>query len=149
MISKIEKGLSQPPISTYANIARELGISLSELVAEEDSHQNISVVKVKDREFVSNNIYDAYLLADHFSGKRFVPYLIHFPAEKKTFHKPFIHSKIQEMLYVLEGSIEFSYDGQLTTLDKGDCLCFKGGIPHASRTLGEKDAWILAIQISE
>ncbi len=148
MISKIEKGQSLPPISTYANIARGLGISLSEVVAEGVSQRNISVVKAGESKAVSNGIYDAYSLAKHFSGKKFAPFLMHFPANK-GFHKAFTHNNVQEMLYILKGAIEFSYEGRLINLEKGDCVCFNGNIPHTSRTLGDEDVLILAIQISE
>lgn len=149
MLSKIEKGLSLPPISTYANIARGLGMSLSEVVAEGSTQQNISIVRAGERGFFCNGVYDAYSLAEHFSGKKFAPFLMHFPADKKKFHKPFRHIRIQEMLFLLEGSIEFSYGDRLITLEEGDCVCFNGHIPHTSRTLGDKDVWILSIQISE
>ena len=147
MISKIEKGQSMPPISTYANLGRGLGISLSEVVAE-DNHQDISLVRADDREVISNGVYDAYSLANHFKGKKFAPYLMLLPAGK-DFHKPFVHTDIQEMLYILEGSIEFSFDGEKMILAPGDCVCFNGNIPHTSRTIGEADCRILAIQISE
>lgn len=149
MISKIEKGQSLPPISTYANLGRGLGMSLSEIVAEEASTPNISLVRPDDRKPLSNGVYDAYSLAEHFAGKKFTPFLMHFPGDKKTFHKPFQHTNIQEMMYVLEGSIEFSYGERLIRLDPGDCVCFNGDIPHTSRTLGGKEVKILAIQISE
>ena len=149
MISKIEKGLSLPPISTYANIARALGLSLSQIVAEETPQKNISVVKKKDRKPMSNGVYEAYSLAEHFSGKKFVPFIMHYPAGKNKFHKPFVHSHIQEMLYLLEGTVEFSYEGRLFTLEAGDCVCFNGEIPHTSRNIGDTDVRILAIQISE
>lgn len=148
MISKIEKGQSLPPISTYANIARGLGISLSELVAEDISQQNLSIVKAGESEPVSNGIYDAYSLAKHFSGKKFAPFLMHFPAHK-DYHKALTHSNVQEMLYILKGSIEFSYEGRKVILEKGDCVCFNGAVPHTSRTLGDEDVLILAVQISE
>ncbi len=149
MISKIEKGQSQPPISTYANIAKGLGMSLSEIVADEAPKNDISIVRAGEQKTLSNGVYDALSLADHFSGKKFTPYLMHYPADKTEFHKAFKHAHIQEMMYILEGSIEFSYGGRLIRLDKGDCACFKGDVAHTSRTLGDKDVRILAVQISE
>ena len=149
MISKIEKGQSLPPISTYANIAKGIGMSLSEIVAEEAPQKNISVVRSGERKTLSNGVYDALSLAEHFSGKKFTPYMMLFPADKKTFHKAFKHTNIQEMMYILEGSVEFSYGDQLIRLDEGDCVSFKGDVPHTSRTLGDKDVRILAVQISE
>ncbi|MCG8618750.1 MAG: XRE family transcriptional regulator [Desulfobacterales bacterium] len=149
MISKIEKGQSLPPISTYANIGRGLGMSLSEIVAEEAALPNISLVRSDERKPLSNGVYDAYSLAEHFAGKKFTPFLMHFPGDKKKFHKPFRHTNIQEMMYVLEGSIEFSYGERLIRLDPGDCVCFNGHIPHTSRTLGDKAVKVLAIQVAE
>lgn len=148
MISKIEKGQSLPPISTYANIARGLGMSLSEVVAEDAPKDDISIVKAGERDAVSNGVYDAYNLANHFSGKTFVPYLMHYPADKDRFHKPFCHSNMQEMLYILDGSIEFSYGERLILLEPGDCACFNGNVPHTSRVVGDRDVRILAVQIS-
>lgn len=149
MISKIEKGQSQPPISTYANIAKGLGMSLSEIVAEETLQKNISIVRSGEQKTLSNGVYDALSLAKHFAGKKFTPYLMHFPADKTTFHKKMKHADIQEMMYILEGSIEFSYGEHLIRLNEGDCACYTGEVPHTSRVIGSKDVRILAVQISE
>ena len=148
MISKIEKCKTLPPISTYSNLASALGVSFSDLVVERESKQIISVVKAGQTEPISNGVYNAHILAKHFTDKRFTPFLIHFP-EKKGFHKPFVHSHSQEMMYILQGKIEFSYDDKKYELEKGDCVCYKGDKPHTSRTMGDEEVWILAVQIPD
>jgi quercetin dioxygenase-like cupin family protein len=57
---------------------------------------------------------------------------------------PMIHSG-QEFNYILEGSIEFYYDGQTQQLKSGDALYFNSDQPHMGRSLSEKPAKVLVI----
>ncbi len=58
--------------------------------------------------------------------------------------KPMIHSG-QEFNYILEGIIEFYYDGQTQKLEPGDAIYFDSDQPHMGRCLSENPAKLLVV----
>ena len=51
-----------------------------------------------------------------------------------------LHRHHAETFYVLEGSVDFYFDGQWTTAPKGACLHVPPNAPHAARTTPGFDA---------
>jgi len=131
MISKIEHGKSQPPISTYDNIARGLGISLSQLFVETDEKGNITIVRADERQIIAKTNYVASPLSRDLHDKKIEPFYCEY-LPSKTFAPPYTHEN-HEMLYILEGVMEFKYGNQIITLKEGDCINYHGEIPHAAR----------------
>ncbi len=133
MISKIEHGKSQPPISTYDNIAKGLGVSLSQLFVETNEKGNLTVVKANERYIIAKSNYVASPLSRELNDKKMEPfYCEYLPSE--TFAQLNTHEN-QEVLYVLEGVMEFKYGNQTLTLKEGDCINYHGEIPHSARAL--------------
>ncbi len=134
MISKIEHGKSQPPISTYDNIAKGLGVSLSQLFVETNEKGNLTMVKANERYIIAKSNYVASPLSRELNDKKMEPFYCEYrPSE--TFAPPNTHEN-QEVLYVLEGVMEFKYGNQILTLKEGDCINYHGEIPHSARALG-------------
>lgn len=133
MISKIEHGKSLPPISTYDNIARGLGISLSNLFMDADETENISIVRAKKREIISRRHYVASPLSRQLADKKMEPFYCEH-AHSTTFARPNTHEN-QELIYILEGVMEFQYGKRRIVLKEGDCVHYHGDVPHTSRIL--------------
>src|SRR5215218_4418037 len=56
----------------------------------------------------------------------------------------------EEVAYVLEGSLEYQFEGKLPiTLKAGDSLFISAGTPHAARNVGSVDAAELATYLVE
>lgn len=51
----------------------------------------------------------------------------------------------EELLYVLEGTHEFTYDGKKYVMHEGDCVYFDSGVPHTGKSLGREKARLLAV----
>ena len=76
-------------------------------------------------------------------GHRMEPFLLTFdPATPKPV--PISHDG-QEFCYVLEGLIEFTYDGRSFILEPGDSVYHDAGRPHAFHGLGTAPARMLAV----
>lgn len=58
--------------------------------------------------------------------------------------EPFVHEG-QEVVYVLEGTQEFIYDGKTYFIEEGDCFSFDSDKPHFSRTVGKKLGKLLVV----
>ena len=133
MLSKIENGKSQPPVSTYDNIAKGLGISLSQLFVETDDNDKISVVHGDERQVVARSNYVAFPLSRLITDKKMEPFYCEYPPGKK-FAPPNTHDN-QEIIYILEGTMEFRYGDELIVLKEGDCVHYRGEVPHSARVL--------------
>jgi len=143
MISKIETAQAFPPVSTYANIASGLGISFGDLFQSDLQEPDISIVRSHDRQVISRGAYLGSPLAYHKNQKKMEPFLFEYPKVSKC---PTYRHDNEEMIFVVEGKLEFIYGGDKIILEKGDCVYFNGKIPHGGRALNHKGAKALIVQ---
>jgi transcriptional regulator with XRE-family HTH domain len=146
-ISKVERGLSIPSISTALKIASTFDLSVGQLLGETQYDDAISVVRRGERpSFMrggSSSGYDYEMLAP---GKRFKtmePFIMR-PPLKFQDDRRFEHGG-QEMIFVLSGAIELDFGSHNYTLNSGDCAYFDSHIPHRSRSLNGKVAQALVV----
>jgi len=148
-LSQIENCDKTPTIPTLTKIAYALKVNVQALLGDESYGQEpvrLSIIKPKERQSIvrsgtamgyeyeslthkkSNRIMDGYILTAGFK----------LPSE------PFVHEG-QELVYMLEGSQEFIYDGHSYIVSEGDCLYFESNRPHMSRSLGKRPAKFLVV----
>jgi transcriptional regulator with XRE-family HTH domain len=145
MISKIENTQVFPPLSTYAKIGSCLGLSIGELIVNSaQQSDSISIVRAQERGIVSHGLYIGSPLAFRKSDKKMEPFLLSYPVGKKINH--LYQHDYEEMIFVLEGCIEFHYSEQVFVLEKGDCAYYDGRSPHAARSLTAEGAQALVVQ---
>jgi transcriptional regulator with XRE-family HTH domain len=146
-VSKVERGLSVPSISTALKIAGTFDLSVGQLLGETQYDDAISLVRRAERpSFMrggSASGYDYEMLAP---GKRFKtmePFIMRPPL---TFQddRRFEHGG-QEIIFVLSGAIELNFGGHSYKLNSGDCVYFDSHIPHRSRSLNGKIAQALVV----
>jgi transcriptional regulator with XRE-family HTH domain len=148
-LSEIETLKKEPPISTLSKIAFALETDLPFLLTGETQNSNankFSIVRKEERQathgpFGSRGyIYDSlsYKKSDRIVDGYIVTIGSDFPPE------PFEHEG-QELVFVLEGTQEFLYDGTTYVLKEGDCCCFDSDRPHYSRTLGDRPGKVLVV----
>jgi transcriptional regulator with XRE-family HTH domain len=144
MISKIETAKTSPPISTYANIACGLGITLGDLILNDLQESDLSVVRSDERPIISRGTYIGSPLAFKKSKKKMEPFIFEYPIMKES-HDFFQHDS-EEMIFVIKGTIKFKYGKKTIILKKGDCAYFNGKIPHGGRALNNRKAIAIIIQ---
>ena len=145
MISKIEKAQTLPPVSTYANIASGLGTSFGDLFQVETIKSEISVVRSNDTQVISRGPYVGSPLAYQKTNKLMEPFLFEYPPMDIA---PEFRHNSEEMLFVLEGTLEFKYGEELIILEAGDCAYFNGNTPHGGRSIGDNTTRALVVQSS-
>ncbi len=139
MLSKIETGQTSAGTDTLARIARALGVSMSTLFLKYDTPSTgAQLVKkgtgmeVVRRGTRSGHTY--HLLAyDQGPNKRFEPFLITMDDDSQRY--PIFEHPGTEMLYMLEGELEYRCGQQLHVLEPGDALTFQGTEPHGPERL--------------
>ncbi len=149
-LSKVERGLSTPSISTALAIANALEVDVGDLFAA-STHDLISVVKKGESLRIGSNddnkrIID--VLASGITDKAMQPFIISPPS---NFEKgPQLHVHIgEEFLYVLEGELEIEFPEQIERLVQGDSIYFRAEIPHRIRCVGQKKSASALVVISE
>jgi transcriptional regulator with XRE-family HTH domain len=148
-LSQIENLKRESSISALSQIAYVLEVDVLFLLSGEIQNsgtKKFTIVKKGERKTVNRPlgtlayIYDSvtYKKLDRVMEGCIVTMGVEFPPE------PFVHEG-QELVYVLEGTHEFIYDGKTYLLEEGDCYYFDSNKPHFGRSVGEKLSKVLVV----
>ena len=149
-LSKVERSGKLPPFSTLNRIATALGVETVSLFngQSEPPDTRIALVRKNERKVIvtrgSLYGYKYETLAHNKPGKSMEPYIIEPAFEEEAI---FQHEG-EELLYVLKGTHEFTYDGKKYIMHEGDCVYFDSGAPHTGRSIGREHARLLAVMFS-
>jgi transcriptional regulator with XRE-family HTH domain len=146
-VSKVERGLSVPSISTAMKIAESFNITVSQLLGEDGYEGAISIVRKNERpSFMrdgSSTGYDYEMIAAPKKFKSMEPFIMKPPLQFQD-KRLFEHSG-EELIFVLSGSVEVEVSGKLVRLDSGDTMYFDAHLPHRTRSVGNKNASVLVV----
>lgn len=155
-LSEIENSDQPPPIYTLSRISKALGIDIVDLfnrTADSIPYQPIVVGRVNEHNLMAGAgtqygyTYDD--LAPNKKGKNMEPFIVTVAFENKVNIKKDFRHEGEEFNYVLEGKMEFFYDGKShCILEEGDHVYFDADKPHSARSLGNKRAKILIVSYS-
>ncbi|WP_381427084.1 helix-turn-helix domain-containing protein [Sporosarcina thermotolerans] len=146
-ISKIENGQASPALATLSKIAKELNAPLSYFL-ESNNQSKMAIVRNTERTLKVGNeeigyTYEALAKRPHFS--KIEPVIVTVLPEAELV-EPFTHAE-DEFIFVLSGSINLYYDGELHLLEQGDSAYFEGTIPHIFLSTGKIEAKVLTMFI--
>ncbi len=146
-LSKIERGLSVPSISTAMKLAASFDMSVGQLLGESEYDDSISVVRRADRRsFMRDGSAQGYNYEAIAGGKRFKsmePYIMRPPFVFQD-DRLFEHSG-QELMFVLSGRLQVQFGTRVIDLKTGDAVYFDAQVPHRSRSLGTRLAEVLVV----
>lgn len=150
MLSKIENGVISPSLNTLQVLADALRVPLVQLFSGYEEPRGAMHVKAGqgvEIERAGTRAGHQYQLLGHIgsnnSGVVVEPYLILLTTPSDRF-PAFQHEGI-EMLYVLEGVIDYRHGDQIYRLEPGDTLLFDSDSPHGPEGLVELPARFLSI----
>lgn len=146
-VSKVERGISVPSISTAKSLAESFQLTVSQLLGEDSSDNSVCLVRKAERSsFMKGGKtggYDYEIIAAAKQYKRMEPYIMRPPMRFQDGRK-FDHLG-EEFMFVLSGSIEVELGGSTYELDTGDALYFDSNFSHRTRSLGRKNAEVLVV----
>lgn len=146
-VSKIERGISVPSISTAMRLAGSFQITISQLLGEDHYDDAISVVRRNERRSFmrpgSSAGYNYEMVAGPKRFKRMEPYIMKPPLQFQE--KRLFEHVGEEFMFVLSGGIEVEISGQCFRLQSGDALYFDSHLPHRTRSTGRKYAEVLVV----
>jgi len=140
MLSKIENGNTSPSLTTLQTLAHALSVPLTAFFRgfeESRTAVHTKAGKGVDVERAGTRAGHQYNLLGHIgsnaSGVVVEPYLITLSEQTDVF-PIFQHDGI-EMLYVLEGEVDYRHGDNLYALKPGDTLFFDADAPHGPEGL--------------
>jgi transcriptional regulator with XRE-family HTH domain len=146
-VSKVERGVSVPSISTAMKLAQSLNLTVSQLLGQDDYDDAVAVVRKNERRSFmrsgSASGYDYELIAAPKKFKSMEPFIMKPPLEFQD-KRVFEHAG-EELIFVLTGNIEVELSGKTTRLGPGDCIYFDAHLPHRTRSVGNKNASVLVV----
>ncbi len=150
MLSKIENGITSPSLTTLQTLAHALSVPLTSFFRGFEETRGVMHVKAGDAvetERRGTRAGHQYHLLGHIgsnaSGVVVEPYLITLNAQSDVF-PTFQHDGI-ELLYFLDGEVEYRHGDQSFLMQPGDSLFFDADAPHGPDKLIKLPARYLSI----
>ena len=150
MLSKIENGVISPSLNTLQALANALRVPLVQLFSGFEEPRGAMHVKAGqgvEIERAGTRAGHQYNLLGHIgsnnSGVVVEPYLITLDNDSDRF-PAFQHEGI-ELIYMLEGVLDYRHGDQLYLLEPGDSLLFDADAPHGPEVLIELPSRYLSI----
>lgn len=150
MLSKIENGNTSPSLTTLQTLANALSVPITSFFRRFEESREAVLTRAGegveiDREGTRAN--HQYNLLGHIganaSGVIVEPYLITLSTESDVF-PTFQHGGI-EMIYMLEGEVDYRHGDAVHALKPGDTLFFDADAPHGPERLVQLPARYLSI----
>lgn len=150
MLSKIENGNTSPSLSTLQTLAHAMSVPLTSFFRRfEDVHHAVHTksgegVEIERRGTRAGHQYQLLgHLGANTSGVVVEPYLITLTSDSDVF-PTFQHEGI-EMLYMIEGEVDYRHGSNVYPLRPGDTLFFDADAPHGPEVLVKLPARYLSI----
>ncbi|MBI2781709.1 MAG: helix-turn-helix transcriptional regulator [Chloroflexi bacterium] len=141
-LSQVERGVASPSIASVQRIARALGQSIAELFAADERAG--SVVRVDDRRRV---VYQGLGAVDEFLTRatdgRLQVILSTIQPGGGTGDEPYTHDSDEEVVVVLEGSLDLWVGPEHYRLNAGDAVTLSSRVPHRNTNPGPGVARVL------
>ena len=141
-LSQVERGVASPSIASVQRIARALDTSIAELFATDETAG--TVVRVRDRRKIA---YQGLGAVDEFltrgtDGRLQVIYTTIQPGGG-TGDEAYAHESDEEVVVVLEGSLDLWVGAEHYRLETGDAVTHSSRVPHRNTNPGPGVARVL------
>lgn len=148
-LSKLERGLSEPSISTVLKLAAAYDVDISELIGtEKEDGAGVSVVRFGERTPLDLPNKDAGYHYEAVAGKRTFrsmnPFIVRPPHQTQDAAAVFPHAG-EEFMLVLKGSATVSVGEQTFELASGDSIYFDSELPHKLLSTSPERAEVLVV----
>ncbi|GGI42613.1 helix-turn-helix domain-containing protein [Mammaliicoccus stepanovicii] len=143
MLNQIEKGQSNPTITTLWKIANGLHIPISELITNKDN--NVSCISKSDIIPIYNDD-KSIIIHPYFPyniDKNFEMFNMELHPNAKM-HSEGHHEGSEEYIIVHSGTLEISLNNQTHIIRKDDAVHFESETPHTYHNIGDETIFLTA-----
>lgn len=144
LISKIENFRTTPSLPVLLKIMQSLEIDLSELNLHADKKEKYILIRKGEGQIEprddSMGLEYTFLFSSNIANSNLRTYLI--TIKPSVYRKP-ISTDAIELLYVVQGSLDYIIKEEVLSLNTGDLLFFDGSDPHALRNESSENVTLL------
>ncbi len=147
LLSKIENGKVSSPASTLYTIAKALNTKITYFFGDPDEDLPIILVRKNERQQYDRGGaefgYKFQALAYKRREKLMEPFILY--TDKKIGKDVSFSHPGEEVIFILEGTMEFTHGREKMILHKGDCIYFDASIPHLGKSVGKKPVKVFMV----
>lgn len=148
-LSRLERGETNASISNLIVIADRLGIPLRDFFegSGEEAQPDFVVSRASERSRgapLAGKGYTYRLTSGTLPDQQMSAFELSYMPGESLPNESLVH-KGEEVLYLLEGRLEFEIDGHVAVLEPGDCVHFNCEKPHRGKNVGESVAKLLMV----
>jgi len=143
-ISLIERGETSPSVSTLHRLATALRVQITTLFEEHAQPVEVVLTRVGERRCSGNAHVLLESLGTGLEGQRLEPFVVTMKPGADSGQPVMVHGG-QEMVYCLQGEVEYEVAGESYRLAAGDTLLFEARLSHRWRNSGADSATFLLV----
>jgi transcriptional regulator with XRE-family HTH domain len=143
-ISLIERGGSSPSVSTLHRLAMALSVHITAFFEERAEPIHAVLTRAAERRRSGNAQVLLESLGTGLEEQALEPFLVTMKPGAGSGQQPMVHIG-QEMVYCVQGEVEYDVAGQPYRLGIGDTLLFEARLPHRWRNPGKRPATFLLV----
>lgn len=137
MLGQIERGESNPTITTLWKIANGLKISFTSLLSHLDSEARIVSKEDVETMIEDNGKYKVYPVFSYEEGRRFEVYQVEIEKDGYLSSEPH-GQETYEFITIFDGELIIKLDNEEYLVRKGDSIKFKASKPHTYHNSGDE-----------
>lgn len=147
-LSKLERGLNEPSISTVIKLAEAYNLSLSNLLGLEEKQEKVQLVKNEDLKNMDKSTnqfgYFYKVVAGNLSTNLMNSFII-YPENEEDHKEITVPHEGEEFIYILGGKVKILIENEPYYLSKGDSIYFNSSLPHQVYSVGDDKAEALVV----
>jgi transcriptional regulator with XRE-family HTH domain len=143
-ISLIEREVTSPSVSTLHRLATALRVPITTFFEERPEKVEIVLGRVGKRPRSGSASVVLESLGTGLEDQTLGPFVVTLKAGATSGRRAMVHVG-HELVYCLEGELEYTVDNQVLSLSAGDSLLFEAQLPHRWRNPGSQPAVFLLI----
>jgi transcriptional regulator with XRE-family HTH domain len=151
MLSQIEQGKVNPTIGILWKIARGLGVDFNSLLGSQENERLFTITKADSAPVIKNqhNFYSIKVITPPHMVDELELYWVKFEPHGSMISEAHF-SFTEEIVTVIEGSVEVSAGEKSTVLEKGDSARYHADVKHSLREVaGKKSEIYLTVYFKE
>ncbi|MBR9766719.1 MAG: cupin domain-containing protein [Rhodobacteraceae bacterium] len=127
-LSQVERDNATPSLGTLAQIAAGLDVGLEYFIAAPGPTDSLTRAETRPQFALNGSSIGYENLATDFPGAELSSYILHVPP---GYASEVVSHEGEEIIFILEGEIEQTLDGQVIRMTAGDSLHYSGLRPHS------------------
>jgi transcriptional regulator with XRE-family HTH domain len=143
-ISLIERGVTSPSVSTLHRLATALGVHITALLEGSVKRVDLIVTRAGERTRSGSGSVELESLGYGLEDRVCDPFSVTLRPGANSGRRHMAHSG-HELVYCLQGAVEYEISGETYRLEPGDALLFYGSLPHRWRNPNSHEAKFLLI----